>query len=152
VAELSRQFSRSQEPVADYGTPPGLLGQLLRFGVVGGVSTGLFLMLFLALRSSLGSQCANAAALALSALANTYFNRRFTFGITGRRKLATHQIQGLTIFCLGLLLTSVALAAVHRLNPSGGRTLEIAALFVANGAAMLARFLLFRRWVFRPAS
>jgi len=52
------------------------------------LSTLAFALLFLALSAPLGAAGANAAALALTAVANTAANRRFTFGLRGRRTSA----------------------------------------------------------------
>ena len=60
-----------------------------------------------------------------------------------------HQLQGLAVFGIGLALSTGALAAVHALAPNAGRSLEVATLVVANLAATVLRFLLFRSWVFR---
>jgi len=56
------------------------------------------------------------------------------------------------VFALALALTSGALAFVHALAPTPGRLLELSALVLANAAATLLRFVLLRRWVFRPAN
>ncbi len=51
---------------------------------------------------------------------------------------------------IALILTSGALAALHTLDPSSSRVVEIAVLSSANVASTLVKFLLFRSWVFRP--
>jgi len=80
-------------------------------------------------------------------VANTATNRRFTFGVRGHAKRATHQAQGLVVFMLGLGLTSGSLALVHASGLSG-RTAESFVLVAANLLATLLRFLLLRAWVF----
>ena len=132
--------------------PRGLTVQLVRFAAVGVLSTLAYLVLFLALRGSLGSQGANAAALLSTAIANTALNRRFTFGVVGREQLGRHQLQGLIVFALALGLTSGTLAAAHALLTAPPASVEVILLVAANAAATLLRFLLLRRWVFgRPA-
>jgi putative flippase GtrA len=133
------------------GVPPRLPGQLARFAAVGVASTVAYLLLYVVLRGSLGAQPANALALVSTAVANTAANRRLTFGVRGRTGAATHQVQGLAVFALGLLLTSGALAALHGLLPGAGRPVELAALVGANLLATLLRFVLFRGWIFRSA-
>jgi putative flippase GtrA len=133
------------------GVPHGLLPQLLRFAVVGVLSTLAYLALFLLLRGPLGAQWANAAALLLTAVGNTALNRRHTFGVRGRTDRVRHQLQGLAVFGVGLALTAGSLAVLHGLVPDTGRALEVTVLVLANLGATLVRFLLFRSWVFSSA-
>jgi putative flippase GtrA len=130
------------------GLPRGLLPQLVRFAVVGVVSTVAYLALFLLLRGPLGAQWANAAALLLTAIGNTAVNRRHTFGVRGHADRIRHQLQGLVVFAVGLTLTAGSLAALHALAPGASRALEVTVLVLANLGATLVRFLLFRSWVF----
>jgi len=106
-------------------------------------------VLFVALRGTgVAAQAANFVALVVTAVGNTAANRRMTFGISGRRHAARHQLQGLAVFALCLGLTSGALAALHTVIAAPARSVELAVLLGANLAATLARFLLLRRWVF----
>jgi putative flippase GtrA len=109
-----------------------------------------YLGLFWALAGPLGGQGANAAALLLTAVANTAANRRFTFGVRGRAARGRHQVQGLGVFAVGLGMTSGALALLHAADAQPGRPAELAVLVAANLAATVARFALLRGWVFRP--
>jgi putative flippase GtrA len=153
IVRLARTLSSGALPLADLrtrlgrtpGVPTGLARQLVRFAGIGVLSTVAYLLLFLVFRSVLGAQAANLAALLLTALANTAANRRFTFGVTGRRGVVRHQMLGLVVFFLGLALTSGSLALVH-----GGAAMEVVVLVLANLGATLLRFLLLRGWVFRP--
>jgi putative flippase GtrA len=142
------QLGRSPLPTP-HGVPPTLTRQLVRFAAIGALSTAAYLALFLLLRPGLGSQGANLLALLVTAVANTAANRRLTFGVVGREGRARDQAGGLTVFVLGLALTSGSLALLHALGrPSPG--IELVALVLANLAATLLRFLLLRHWVFRP--
>jgi putative flippase GtrA len=127
-------------------------GELSRFAAVGVASTLVYLLLFLALRGAVAPLAANAAALALSAVANTAANRRFTFGRRGREGLATHHFQGLIVFGFCLGLTTLALAALGALAPGAPQAVEGAVLIAANAAATLLRYFLLRLWVFGPRS
>ncbi|MGZ4590954.1 MAG: glycosyltransferase [Actinomycetes bacterium] len=149
VAELRTQLGRAPlEPVT--GVPAGLTHQLVRFAVVGVASTLAYLALFVLLHRTMGAQAANLVALLVTAVANTATNRRFTFGVRGRDRRGTHQLQGLGVFALGLALTSSSLAVLHATGTSS-RTTEAVVLVVANLAATVLRFLLLRTWVFaRP--
>jgi putative flippase GtrA len=147
VGELRRQLGRAPlEPAGD-GVPRGLTRQLVRFTAVGFASTAAYLVLFVLLQPGLGAQAANLTALLLTAVANTATNRRFTFGVRGRVNRATHQVQGIAVFLLGLGLTSGSLALVHA-SGSSGRLTEAVVLVSANLLATLLRFLLLRGWVF----
>ena len=130
--------------------PATLTRQLVRFAAVGVASTVAYLALFLTLRPELGAQVANLVALLLTAVVNTGVNRRLTFGVRGRTKMARDQAGGLAVFALGLLLTSGSLVLLHALaDPS--RAFEVTVLVLANLAATVLRFLLLRRWVFGRA-
>jgi putative flippase GtrA len=152
VGELRAQLGRAPlEPTGD-GLPSALTRQLVRFAAVGVASTLAYLALFVLLAPGLGAQAANLLALLVTAVANTATNRRFTFGVRGRAKRATHQAQGLAVFTLGLGLTSGSLALVHS-SGIHSRTAEAVVLVSANLLATLLRFLLLRAWVFgRPAA
>jgi putative flippase GtrA len=148
VAELRAQIGR--RPLTDPvpGVPPGLVGQLVRFAVVGVLSTLAYLAIFVLLRAVIGAQPANLCALLLTAVANTAANRRVTFGIRGAGATRA-QLQGLVVFGLGLTLTSGSLWGLHAVTGTPSRTAEVALLLAANAAATLLRFVLFRGWVFR---
>lgn len=141
-AELGRR------PIVPPGRP-SFFGQVLRFGLVGAVSTVAFALLYLFLHGTLGAQQANFVALLLTAIGNTAANRRFTFGISGPAKLFTQQFQGLVVFLLAWSITSSSLAVLHAVNavPPPGHELMI--LTGANILATLMRFVLLRIWVFR---
>ena len=141
-----------RRPVETTDERVGLGRQLLRFGAIGLVSTAFYGVLFLALRGPLGGQSANALALLIATFANTAANRRITFGVRGRSGAGRHQLQGLAILGIALILTSGSLAVLHAAAPGVGHGVELAVLTVANIAATLVRFLLFRAWVFTRRS
>jgi putative flippase GtrA len=146
---LSRPFGDDpRDRGALPGVPGGLARQLLGFCTVGALSTLCYLALYSLLRSGAGPQTANAAALLLSAVANTAANRRLTFGVRGRERAVRHQAQGLVVFAVGLALTSGSLAALGAATARPGHGTELAVLVTANLAATVLRFLLFRAWVF----
>jgi len=137
------------------GEPPGhsgrrgLLGRhAVRFAVVGAVSTIAYVLLYLALRAAMPALWANAVSLLITAVANTAANRRFTFGIRGRCRAAQDHARGLLAYGTGLLVTSAALGWLHAAAPRAGRTAEVAVLVAASLLATLARFVLYRNWVF----
>ncbi|UYQ63142.1 bifunctional glycosyltransferase family 2/GtrA family protein [Streptomyces peucetius] len=145
---LARPFGDDPRDREISGVPRGLARRLVGFCVVGVFSTLLYLLLYSLFRAGAGPQTANAAALLLSAVANTAANRRFTFGVRGRDRAVRHQAQGLVVFGIGLALTSGSLAALDAAAGSPSHGTELAVLVAANLAATVLRFLLFRAWVF----
>lgn len=128
---------------------PSFFGQVIRFGVVGSMSTMAFALLFLLFQGPMGAQQANFLALLLTAVGNTAANRRFTFGINGPEKLFTQQFQGLVVFALAWSITSSSLLVLHAVTPDSSSTMELVTLTGANIIATLMRFVLLRIWVFR---
>ncbi|GGP69245.1 bifunctional glycosyltransferase family 2/GtrA family protein [Streptomyces melanogenes] len=145
---LARPFGDDPRDRAISGVPGGLARQLVGFCVIGALSTLFYLGLYSLFRTGTGPQVANAAALLVSAVANTAANRRLTFGVRGRDRAMRHQAQGLVVFAIGLALTSGSLAALGAANGDPSHSTEVAVLVAANLAATVLRFLLFRAWVF----
>ncbi|MCW2801077.1 MAG: sugar translocase [Aeromicrobium sp.] len=128
-----------------------LSAQLVIFALIGMASTVGYGLLFVLLRGHLGPQQANAAALAITAVANTAANRRFTFGFQGRSHAMRHQVQGLLVFGAGLGITSASLLLLNRISGPHHPLQEVAVLTVANLFVTLMRFVLMRVWIFRGA-
>jgi putative flippase GtrA len=106
----------------------------------------------LSLRIWVGGPLANALSLALTAIANTHVNRRYTFGIRGRARLVRHHLAGGFVFLLALALTEGALAVLHGLAPHVSHATEVAVLVVASAAATISRYVALRSWVFPSRS
>jgi putative flippase GtrA len=138
------QASLGREPLVP-GVPPGMVGQMVRFGIVGVVSTVAYALLYLLLHPAMGAQAANLAALLLTAIANTAANRAFTFRVRGRSGVARHQLHGLLVFAFGLAITSGSLFALHRFDPTVSKEFELSVLVLANLVATLVRFVALRR-------
>jgi putative flippase GtrA len=134
------------------GVPAGLGRQLIRFVVVGVLSTVAYILLYAVLRTGLNPQAANFVALLATAVANTAVNRRLTFGVRGVDRVMRQHAQGLILFAVGLALTSGALVGLAWLDPGASRPTELAVLIVANLTATVIRFLAMRVWVFRGAT
>ncbi len=128
------------------GAPPWV-GQLARFGVVGGGASVLQLVAYAFLADSVGSQPANIASWLVSTLAATEFHRRFSFGGSNSGTESDHAI-GIVTSLVTLLISAVALAALD--DPTGAA--GVLALVVVNGVVGGLRFLVLRWWmVGRPA-
>jgi putative flippase GtrA len=154
VPELRAALARGPIPAAsrrqERSRSASLFGQLVRFGSVGVASTMAYLLIYLLCRGVMDPQLANFLAMLITAVANTAANRRFTFGIQGSSDAARHHLAGLLVFCVGLALTSGALAALHGASAGApDRWVELVTVTAANLVATAVRFLLFRLWVFR---
>ena len=126
-------------------------GPVARFLLIGVLSTLAYAALYLLLRAPLGAGGANALALALTAVANTQANRRFSFRIRGRAGLVRQQAAGALVYLLALGLTEGALDLLQRLDPHPARLLEVTVLVVASALATVSRYVALRTWVFaRP--
>jgi glycosyltransferase involved in cell wall biosynthesis len=141
-AELGRR------PIVPPGRP-SFFGQVIRFGLVGLVSTLAFALLYLILQGPFGAQEANFLALLMTAVGNTAANRRFTFGVIGPDRLFVQQFQGFIVFLLAWGITSSALLLLHSISVHAGPSAELLTLTAANIFATLMRFALLRVWVFR---
>ena len=119
-----------------------------RFVTVGVASTAAYALLFLALHAALGAGGANAAALALTAVANTEANRRFTFGVRERRGQLRQHGLGALVYVLTLGLTGGALAVLHGVDARPPRVVEVAVLIAAGVCATVTRYVALRTWVF----
>ena len=123
-----------------------------RFAGIGVLSTLSYALLYLLLRSPLGAGAANALVLAVTAVANTAANRRFTFGVRGRGGLLRQSVLGTGVYLLTLALTSGALVVLRGLDPHPARAVELTVLIVAGTAATVTRFVALKAWVFaRPS-
>lgn len=128
---------------------PSFMGQVIRFGLVGGASTLAYALLYLLLQTVMPAQAANFAALLTTAVANTWANRRFTFGVQGRAGAARHHVQGLVVFGVAWAITAAALGTLHAVIPAASPQLELFVLTCANLLGTVVRFVLLRVWVFR---
>jgi putative flippase GtrA len=148
-SDYPQPLSATGRAVDPDGVPPGLTGQLIRFAMVGLVSTVAYVMLYALLRYLMGAQAANLVALLITTIGNTAANRGLTFGVHGPDLWWKHQLQGLAVFVLALALTSGSLAALSAVSSTAHHGVEIAVLVTASLLATALRFSLLRTWVFR---
>ena len=124
-----------------------LSAQLAAFTLIGLTSTAAYLGLFNVLRPETGAQIANVVSLAVTAVANTAANRRFTFHVRGSRGLLRAQLAGGISFAIALGLTAGALGALHALEQSAPALVDSTVLLVATAAATVMRFVVLRLWL-----
>lgn len=159
MGRLGWALMRKQIPLADVAKTLGrasassaggrLSSQIVVFALIGVLSTIAYGALYVLLRGGLGALQANAVALALTAIANTAANRRFTFGFRGPGDAMKHQLQGLLVFGCGLAVTSGALALMRTLEGDAHPLLEVVLLTAANLFVTVMRFAMMRWWIFR---
>jgi glycosyltransferase involved in cell wall biosynthesis len=125
--------------------------RLARFMTIGAGSTLAYALLFVALAGMIGSRGANIAALTITAVANTAANRRFTFGVRGRRRVVRDHLGGLLVYLIALALTDFSLVLLHRLDARPPRLLEVTALVLASLCATAARYVGMTTWLFPGA-
>jgi putative flippase GtrA len=121
---------------------------LVRFVLIGILSTLAYALGYLLLRGPLGPVGANALSLALTAVANTQANRHFTFKIRGRQGLVRQHAAGAFVYLLALGLTEGALEVLTRLVTRPPRALEVVVLVAASVLATVTRYAALRTWVF----
>ena len=122
--------------------------QLARFLAIGVASTIAYAVLYLVLRGDIGATAANAISLALTGVANTQANRRFSFRIRGRAGLLRQHLAGAVVYLLALCLTWGALDLLRGIDTHPGRLLEVIVLVLAGALATITRYAALRTWVF----
>lgn len=128
----------------------GLRRQVTRFATIGVVSTAVHLGLFAVFETlGMGAQPANAVSLVIATLGNTAANRWWTFGVLGRRRLATHHGQALLVFAITWLASTAALAILHARDPGASTTTQTLVVLAANAVSTAVRFVAMRSWIFR---
>ncbi len=149
LAQIRAHLGRDPQWSEPEGVPSGMTRQAVWFSFIGAVSTAAYLLLYALLRTAAPAQLANLIAMIITTVANTAANRRLTFGIRGSSGAGRHQLQGMGLFLLSLVVTSGSLALLHLLHPQASTITEMSVLLAANVVAAVLRFLLMRSWMFR---
>ncbi len=144
VARVRAELASPELPTTVPGVPKGLLGQVLRFTIVGVTSTVAYFVLYVLLSDVTNDQIANLVAQIVTAVANTAANRAFTFRVRGSRGLVKDHATGLLAFATAMVLTSGSLWVLHEIDPGVSRWVEVGVLTLANLVATLVRFLALR--------
>ena len=123
--------------------------QVAAFLTVGLVFNLVYAGLYLVLVPLLGSYAANIVSLVVSTVGDTAANRRFTFRVRGRAEVARHQLLGLFILVVGLVVTSGSLWLLQAVASDPGRVAEAGVLVAANVLVGTIRFVTFHTFM-RP--
>ncbi len=140
--------------LADHHPAGGELARTLlarpitRFLAVGVLSTAAYALLVFLLIGPLGSSGANVLALAITAVANTAANRRFTFGVRGRAEVVRQYAASLVVFLMALAITDGALALLGHYDRHPSRPTDLVVLVAATLVATVCRFAALRTFVF----
>ncbi|KGN37232.1 bifunctional glycosyltransferase family 2/GtrA family protein [Knoellia subterranea] len=159
VWRMRRTLTSSSAPVRAIADRMGrrmpggpLARQAASFAVIGVASTVVHLGLFALLRQGLASATvANALALFIATVANTAWNRHWTFGVRGRDGAGRQQSQALVVFVLTLALTTAGLGLLHGVAPAAPTWVETLAVAVMTVLSTVVKFVLMRTWIFAPA-
>jgi putative flippase GtrA len=127
------------------------LGQFARYVLVGGLSTLLYGLVFVAADVA-GDQVANLAGAIASTLLANELHRRLTFHAGGQVSWFTAQWEGGGLAVIGLIATSLTLAGFHALVGDVSPLVQIGLVTAVTGAIGLLRFVALRAWVFSTGS
>ncbi len=132
--------------------PRGMGRELRMFAAIGVCSTLAYVVLYALLRDGgTSSFTANFTALLVTAVGNTWANRRLTFGHVGGDGAIREFAESGVVFVLGLAVSSVGLALLHQVWGSSEVFVEIMTVLFSGVLATVMRFVLMRAWVFHPA-
>jgi putative flippase GtrA len=122
--------------------------QLVRFLLVGGSSTLLYGLLFVALHG-VGSLPAHVSATVASSIFANEAHRRLTFHAEGRVSWLAAQWEAGGVSLIGLLATSGALGWLGATDLDAPETLQIGVVLLVTTLIGALRFVALR-WIFRP--
>jgi len=124
------------------------LAQLVRFMIVGGSSTLLYALLFLALHR-FGYLPAHVTATIASSIFANEAHRRLTFRADDRVSFLAAQWEAGGVSLIGLLATTAALDWLDSTTSNAPAALQIALVIAVTTAIGAMRFVALR-WIFRP--
>lgn len=125
------------------------LAQFARFVLVGGSSTALYALLFLALRNGIGFLPAHVLATVASSVLANELHRRLTFHAGRRVTFLTAQVEAGGVSLMGLVATSTALGWLDAAAGDAHPFWQITLVAAVTAVIGMLRFLALR-WIFRP--
>lgn len=138
-----RSGCRMAEPAAH--TPMAELGRIIRFGLVGLLSTGIYMGLFALITRLLPPVEASVLAYALSALVNFVMQSRFTFRQQALSGSSAVRFVAMHLFCM-VVNSSLLWLATGPLGQPAMLAQTVIVIFVAGLSYLISRF-----WVYPPA-
>ena len=145
---LSRPRGERVEAVLGRVRADDGIGQFARFVLVGGSTSALYALLFVALHG-VGEQPANwIGSVVTSVLANE-MHRRLTFRAGERVSFLTAQVEGGALSIAGLVSTSLALAWLTASTDTDDPYLQFGLVVLVTATIGTLRFVALR-WLFRP--
>ena len=120
--------------------------KIVTFMTIGAVSTGLYLLLYVLLRTQFSATLANVTAQLVSTVFSTAANRRYTMGIEDSSSSATHHAQMIGVFLVGLASNALALDLLEAVAPDAGSVVEMIVLLSSGGLSTALRIAVMRRW------
>lgn len=151
LPEFLGEWSRGAvETVVDPQRRDDPQGQFARFVLVGGTSTAVYALLFLALGGSGYLPAHVVATVASSVLANE-LHRRLTFRADGRVGFLAAQIEAGAVSFVGLAATSAALGWLDAVTASVYPIAQISLVATLTAVIGVIRFVALR-WIFRPTA
>jgi putative flippase GtrA len=142
-----RTVLESRSPV-DRPRGDAVPAQFARFVVVGGLSSAVYALVFLAL-TRFGDQAAVVAGAIVSSVLANELHRRLTFHAGDRVTWQAAQAEGGALVVVGMVLTGLALYWWDLVAGPGTALADLAVIAVVTGVIGLVRFAALR-WLFRP--
>ena len=123
--------------------------QFSRYVLVGAISSALYAGVFVLIHPA-GYVWANAVGMILSTVVANELHRRLTFQAAGRKAWLPAQLESGGLAAIGLVATTLALAAANSVVPGAPWPFEVALVLVATGLIGIAKFFVLRRLIFCP--
>ncbi|SEP02735.1 GtrA family protein [Trujillonella endophytica] len=124
------------------------IGQFTRFVLVGGSTSALYALLFVALHG-MGEQPANWIGSVITSVLANEMHRRLTFRAGERVSFLTAQVEGGALSIAGLVSTSLALAWLTAATSTDDPYIQFGLVALVTATIGTLRFIALR-WLFRP--
>lgn len=153
IEGMSGTLPTGREPGRRQGRGQGrgrgtVLGQGVRFVIVGGIGTTLYVGLYWLFAIVMGPQIANISSWILATLLGNLLHRRFTYGVTGSQLRHTDNIVTFATALVELVVVAVLLEIFSGVGALSQGGLVVIGTIVGG----VMRFVMNRLWFARPAA